>query len=412
VAAAPAAGRQPPQQQPEPQKEGATDEGTAVLDVVVAPALLGGNGSGDAANAALLEQMRAMQQIMQEQQRQLAQLRASPQQSPQQSAQGSPQLSPRLAASAAGVSTQPGQATAAAAAAAAGQASRFAKKEPRAHDLREYDGASGAKLDAWLDELALAIDLFELNAREAVKFASSRLRGAALQWWLALGAPGKAAVSDPEALAKGLRARFQPITTAKLAREQLRGLRQGARPVNDYIAEFQRLHALLPDMSEADALFAFESGLSPALAEKLRVQGVETVAAAIMLAARVGGLHQHSASHAAAGANQMEIDDGAGALEERVARSVLNALSAQGIGAKMQTQRGYDNERAARGGGRGGRGGRFGAGARSGAGPVIPGVPPEVVEQRRAAGQCFRCGSGEHQGRQCPNAVSAFQQGK
>jgi hypothetical protein len=43
--------------------------------------------------------------------------------------------------------------------------------------------------------------------------------------------------------------------------------------------------------------------------------------------------------------------------------------------------------------------------------PTISGVPAFVVEQRRAANQCYRCGSGEHQGRQCPNATSASQQG-
>jgi hypothetical protein len=34
-------------------------------------------------------------------------------------------------------------------------------------------------------------------------------------------------------------------------------------------------------------------------------------------------------------------------------------------------------------------------------------VPASVVEQRRAAKQCLRCGSGEHIGMECPNIPSA-----
>jgi hypothetical protein len=192
-------------------------------------------------------------------------------------------------------------------------------------------------------------------------------------------------------------------------------LRQGGRHINEYIAEFQRLHALLPDMSGADALFAFESGLSAALAEKIRVQGVTSLSEAIALAARVGGLTASSApAGRGAAANQMEVDsisgDSVASLDERferLERTVLNALSS-GLGAKTQTQRGYDNERNGRGGARGGRGGRGGRfGGRGGGGMSVPGVPAAVVEQRRAAGQCFRCGDPEHQSRDCRNASSA-----
>ena len=117
----------------------------------------------------------------------------------------------------------------------------------------------------------------------------------------------------------------------------------------------------------------------------------------------------------------MDIDgsDGAAALEDRIARSVLNALQSQGVGngsglgAKTQTQRGYAEERKAGSrGGRGaarGRGGRFGGRGGGGITYNIPGVPAAVVEQRRAAGQCLRCGSGDHRGMECPNAPSATQ---
>jgi hypothetical protein len=293
--------------------------------------------------------------------------------------------------------------------------SRFARKEPRSQDLREYDGASGAKLDEWLQELALARYLYELTAQEALRFAVSRLRGAALQWWLALDSGAQAALSSTDALATALRARFQPITAARAARDQLRTLRQGSRNVNDYIADFQRLRTLLPTMSEDDALHAFESGLSASLAEKLRVQGVSSVQEAIAMAARVGGLIQSSAPQPSRSSlHHMDIDDGDGAvasLDDRIAKAVLNAMHARdngGMGAKTQTHRGYTQERersgsAGRGGARGGRGGRF---APRGP-PVVPGVPEHVVQRRWDAQQCLRCGEGGHNSHACPNAISA-----
>jgi hypothetical protein len=391
-------------EQQQQRQEGAPDTDAAMAaDAADAAAPVEAPDAGSMTPAAMMQQMLAMQQIMQQQQLQLQQLRASPAHSPQLSPQQSPQQSPSRPLA-------PG----AAAPAAAAQQSRFARKEPRAQDLREYDGASGAKLDEWLQELALATDLFELNAREASKFAASRLRGAALQWWLSMSASERAATADTDSLSKALRARFQPVTAGRVAREQLTTLQQGSRHVNDYIAEFQRLHTLLPAMAEEDALFQFERGLRRELAEKLRVQGVSTLREAIAMAARVGGLTQPAPS-AAPGrfhANQMDVDDGNGApLGARIdqLQATLHAMQAQqargGITGQMQ--------RGRSGAGRGGRG-VFGSG-RGGfmrPTPTIPGVPAAVVEQRRAAGQCYRCGSSDHQGRECPNATSAVQHGQ
>ena len=62
--------------------------------------------------------------------------------------------------------------------------SRFANKEPRAQDLREYDGASGAKLDAWLDELGAAVR--SVSTSTAVRRSTSLHHACAeqrCQWW-------------------------------------------------------------------------------------------------------------------------------------------------------------------------------------------------------------------------------------
>jgi hypothetical protein len=409
------------QQQQQQQREGIMNDAD---DAPMQPAAPGDDSEMRAQVAALMQIVQQQSQQMREQQQQLQQLRSSPLPSPQLS----PQLAPQPA-------MQPQQAplpaaapnVAASAAAAAAPQSRFARKEPRAQDLREYDGAPGAKLEEWLQELARAVRLFQLNDREAVDFGVSRLTGAALQWSLALNAAQQAALGDAAALSTALRARFQPVTAARAAREQLRSLRQGSRPVNDYIAEFQRLRAQLPSMGEEDALFAFETGLNREIALELRIQRVQTVADAVSLAAHVGGVGAAGqASVRAAAANQMDINDGDGpSLDDRIQRAVLNAMQAQhgtgggqGFGAKTQTQRGYAEERAT--GGRGGRQGGAGRGGRFGRSsgrdepprvPKVPGVPASVVEQRRAAGLCYRCGASDHTRFECANASSASLQG-
>jgi hypothetical protein len=118
----------------------------------------------------------------------------------------------------------------------------------------------------------------------------------------------------------------------------------------------------------------------------------------------------------------MDIEaSGSASLDERITRAVLNAMQPlQASGGGMgpagvpavvpsiapQPPRGGFSQRG--GGWRGGRGGRFG-GRRGASVRTVAGVPPAVVEQRRAVGQCFRCGSGDHRMQDCTNASSATQ---
>jgi len=391
--------------------EGETDEPALQVEAVTEQS----GGAPPQDSAAMQKRLDEMSQLIQQQAQEaekqralIAQLRASPAHSPQSSANPSPQPSPQQ-------QSRRGPATAAvaeaAAAAAAAAQSRFAKKEPRATDLREYDGAAGDKLDAWLEELQLARMLFELNEREATRFAVSRMRGAALQWWLAMSSEETAANGTVQALAASLRARFQPITAAHTAREQLDKLAQGSRSVNEYIADFQRLRTRLPNMAEEDALHAFERGLRRDLAEKLRVQGVQTLQAAIVMAARVGSIMQAAAPKSSL--HQMDVDEGdssAGRLDRiEAALNAMHARDTSGMGAKTQTHHGYTQQRDAQRGGRGsfrggrGRGGR-GFGQRGP--PEVPGVSEQVVRQRMDAQQCVRCGQEGHRSPACPNSIS------
>jgi len=355
------------------------------------------------------------QQHARQQQSLIEQLRASPAHSPQLSAHATPQRSPQqesrsIAAAAAVAATAAG-----AAAAAPTPAAR--KKEPRLSDLAEYNGAGGDKLDAWLAELRRCARYYQLSGIDAVEFAVARLRDAADLWWSKLDCSTLATINSVETLATAMRGRFQPVTTARKAREQLYSLQQGSRHIDDYIAEFSKLHAQVSDMAEPDARAQFMRGMQRELANKLEELDWENMPLQTLIAraARVGA-RTAAVGRAQLGKpslNQMDIDDGDGSTGrlDRI-EAALNAMAARdpsGLGAKTQTHRGYTQERGrggGRGGAQGGRGGRFGGGGPARI-PNVPGVPAAVVEQRRAAGQCYRCGSAGHTRFECTNASSA-----
>lgn len=394
------------QQQPQ-QQQTADDDASMRQEEGAEGKRVGADEAADGARAAdgssMRAQMEAMQRLLREQAKELQQLRASPAQSPQQSPQSSP--------------PQQLRSIAVAAAAAAPAPAPARRREPRLSDLAEYNGASGDKLDAWLAELRRCARYYQLSGSEAVEFAAARLRDTADIWWATLDSSAQAAIGSVEALATAMRSRFQPITTARVAREKLYALQQGGRHIDEYIADFSRLHAQVRDMSEPDARAQFVRGLRQELATKLEDVDWESMPLATLIAkaARIGARSAAAARVAQgrpAAINQMDIDDGDGAsLDERIQRAVLNAMSAHGssgMGAKTQTARGYAQERqqgsgAPRGGFAGGRGGRFGQRGP----PVVPGVPEATVRRRMDAKQCVRCGMEGHISPACPNAISA-----
>jgi hypothetical protein len=300
---------------------------------------------------------------------------------------------------------------------------RPSRKEPRANELKEYHGDS-SKLDEWLDELDAVFDMYDdMPDARRVRFGSSHLRDAARKWWTGLGPSGQSAIVDVDALAAGLRARFQPVTTAKVARSQLDALKQGNRHVNDYIRDFQRLQALVPRMSEEESVHIFERGLRSDLVLELRKADVDTIAAAIALAARIGGLTANAppkpdphgrptAVAVSSSISQMQHDPLN--MQQMMQDMMVNMMRMQqpssDIGSSTNVLSGNGN------------GGRFQRGGRNGGNrfgnrparqlPAIPGVSPTIVQQRWDAKQCLRCGSADHRAISCPNAIAAYGQGK
>lgn len=192
-------------------------------------------------------------------------------------------------------------------------------ERPRLPPPSSYDGRSAAALDGWLRELQQQFDWYRMNDDAArLQFAGALLKGIALDWWANLidsnGAP-QSESTRPTTFADfivRLRSRFQPINSAQTARTKLDLLRQGAKQsTNDYISEFRTLLVRVPDMSEGDRVHRFLTGLRPAVATQLRVQGVATLDAAIVMAARIGSIAEYGAGGPSAFASTPAVASGA-----------------------------------------------------------------------------------------------------
>ncbi len=289
--------------------------------------------------------------------------------------------------------------------AAAAAASAPAANAPRLRlsDLPKYDGRSGAALDNWqleMEQQFAFCNITEGADAQHVAAGAATFKEGALQWWASLPQPRPATW---EALLAALRERFQPVTTADLARKKLDALQQGAKQsVHDYITAFRRLLMSLPDMSPADSLHRFLSGLRAPIATQLRINGVKTLEASIAMAARVGTLGElasaapasSSSSSAAGGSTDMELDaieglepeTGASPADVRAEMlALLNAMREERSGPP-----------------RSGRGGRSGDRDRRGGLPRFEGIAPELVKQRMDAKQCVGCGKEGHRAINCP----------
>jgi hypothetical protein len=283
--------------------------------------------------------------------------------------------------------------------------------QPRLASPPAYDGKS-ADLDEWFSVLDQQFEWYGMTLdEERIKFAAVHFRGSARDWWQNLTAAHRAQHSWGT-LQTALRHRFQPVTTAELARAKLIGLAQGRHSVHEYVASYRRLMISLPAMEEGDRLFAFLRGLKPTIAAQLRVRSVATVDDAIEMAVRVGSLSDYAILAAGTGgigspqqgSTPMELDallsdpadepdsapaDGGGPVTRAELIAALNAIAQQRIPSRYQG--GVSGQGAPRQRGSAGRGL-----------PRIPHLSPDQVKEYMDAGKCFGCGSTAHQSRACP----------
>jgi len=304
------------------------------------------------------------------------------------------------------------QQAAAAAPAAAPQGPR-----PRLPAPAAFDGAA-SKLDEWRADLLQQFDYYGIASdAERLRFAAGHMRGAARDWWTYLAAEARPATWD--ALIIALRARFQPVTTATTARAKLHALTQGKASVHAYVSAFRALLVAVPDMGDADRLFAFQRGLQPAIALQLQVHGVPTLEEAIAMAARIGSFGDaHAASRAAFAPSAASSSSASAPMDLSNVESYEEDADAadEGSIAELRAEmRQMLNAMREQRGGRSARGGAAGAGASARGGfssnlPRIPHLSPLQVKEYMDAGKCFVCGSTEHRSRECPKRADVFEQ--
>jgi hypothetical protein len=295
----------------------------------------------------------------------------------------------------------------------AGVVSAARPPQAKLHENARYGGS--AALDPWLATMRQYAEYYELpDGEQRVAYAAAHLKDAALQWW-------QTVTSRPTtwaAFVEALRARFQPVTSAEMARAKLRVLSQGRGSVQAYVATFNALMAHVPTMSEDDRVFAFVQGLSGPVQSHVDEVAHSTLASAIERAVRFGSRHARTqVTSGGTGGSPMELDvlgieglesgdtgdapsDSStpaapnAAPEQPVTRSELQLLLAALV----------DGRRS--GGSNGGNGGVHGGGRRQPqrprGPPVIPHLSPEQVRAYMDAGKCFGCGSTDHRSRQCP----------
>ncbi len=285
-------------------------------------------------------------------------------------------------------------------------------ERPRLPPPPFYSGGATA-LDDWFSAMEQQIlwygDGLPTDSARLV-WVASFLQGPALDWWKTLAVKP----ATVPAFGAALRARFQPVNSAEIARAKLLALAQGRGTVQAYVDAFRRLLVRVPDMAESDRIFQFLRGLQPAVATQLRVQGITAVDKAIETAVRVGSLMEHGAAASssvgaaprASGSHApMELDNveglegetgGASATGGQDDAPVTQAQLREMLNAMRDERRGPAN-RGGRGGGRSGPSSHRMRGL-----PQVPHLSPVQVQEYMDAGKCFGCGSTEHQSRRCP----------
>lgn len=260
------------------------------------------------------------------------------------------------------------------------------------------------ELDQWEREMRYQFVAYgpALASEEArIAFAVSYLGAVPLQWWDAN--PAHQQVQTWGEFVALLRARFRPVHAAKQARTELFKIKQGAsQSAGAYAATFQQLLVSLPDMHVDDAVFLFVRGLLPALKRRVGDKDFATLSAAINAAVQSEGLYgiqagdtESSLPASASNGDAMDVnavdvdDDRSRTITQRSRDAFLYGTMAgqlvdmQGQLYALQAQHGQYRDRSDRS-------------------DWVPGLSRQQITDRRAAGECLRCGSKGHYKKDCP----------
>jgi hypothetical protein len=247
-----------------------------------------------------------------------------------------------------------------------------------------YDGYT-PPLDEWLSAMRQQYAWYGwVGDADRIRAGSAHLAGPALEWWqhlLPAALPTTLTLFEA-----GLKARFQPVTSAETARTKLLSLTQGRTSINDYVSTFRRLLLSVPDTDAETLKHLFLRGLNDRTREMLRASGVATLDAAITMAVRVGTPMPADAGAppaASSASDPMDLNamNVRASVDAPVMHSELTLLLAA-----MQHKNNY----------------RGGAAAPGLSRPSEAGFTPQRLEEYMNAYRCFGCHETGHGLRACP----------
>lgn len=268
--------------------------------------------------------------------------------------------------------------------------------EVRLRNIAAFKGETGDALEAWVASLDLQYDDY-VTARGAtesvfVAAAAGTLAEAAVVWWQSI-----ASVDRPKtwsSMQTAVCKQFQSVTNSSRARDALMELKQSSKQsVVEYSTSFRNLRTRAgKDFSTAAMqqflIERFIKGLhSNEIRRDLIKAEVTSLDEAIALSSRVDGFN-----------SQASLSDRISNAEmDSVSSVILARLSAmeQKLDSNSSGNQQYDSRRDRS------VNKRF-----TPAWQQIPGMTKELVEKRRAANQCFYCGSNAHLVRDCADRVN------
>lgn len=323
----------------------------------------------------------------------------------------------------------------------------------RLADVPEYSGEVGSAASTWIGTMERYWQLHPAtDTRQRALFASNRLRGAASQWYEHTKLSHPDVVSDWDRLVAALRSRFNTINAADVNRTHLYEMRQGRRPVSQYISEFLSLSGPISplEFTDIEQRKQFVHNLDPSIREYLLSHVKPTTLFDAMAAAqqresaaalagtgysagpssysptpfrtpvnsnRHGGGRWNNSTHSAIPFSLTNTETDSETAEPRrnigstdhVQDMMQRMMRVQeglqvGLAAMAAQGRGQQQRQHQQGGAAGRRGNTTGQWQWP---PRIEGVSPEQVQERAERGACFRCGQMGHQSRQCPSVRRA-----
>ena len=145
-----------------------------------------------------------------------------------------------------------------------------------------FHGKSSEDAHTWVDLVRNYFVFMNGTPRQEVAYAVNLLRDTALEWWLSyLRRNGGKYPADWSVMANAILDRFGSNLRTQTAQAQLMNIKQGARPVREYAAEFEQHMGRLDSFDESMLLNMFVWGLQPQLAQAVSLKYPTRIAQAI-----------------------------------------------------------------------------------------------------------------------------------